>query len=211
MVNNVKVLRSRFDFFLISMLIVIVLSVIDPYKWELWFAHSSWVLITLAVLILTRKHFLFTPLAYIVMFIYGTTMMIGAHYSYEHEPFFKYLQETLGLARNHADRFAHILQGFTPAILIRELYIRNKVVKNRKWLVFLTMTTVISVSAFNEVIEWWYAVISGKKAEVSLGMQGDVWDTQWDMFLAFVGASIAIVLLSKLHDKQIKKYFHITL
>ena len=207
MVHNVKSSQLWFHYFFIAMVVVIVISAIYPYKWELWFAHSSWVFILLTLLTLTRHRFLFTPLAYTVMFVYGTTMMIGAHYSYEHEPFFNYLQETLMLSRNHTDRFAHFLQGFTPAIIIRELYIRHHVVTHKKWLTFLTLTTAITVSVFNEIIEWWYALLANRSPEISLGMQGDVWDTQWDMLLAFVGASVSIVLLSKLHNRQIDRYF----
>lgn len=197
-----------YNYFLLSMSVVIIFSVQGFYRWDLWLAHSSWVFIVLTVLILTRHRFVFTPLAYATMFIYGTIMMVGAHFSYEHEPLFAYLQEIFSLSRNHADRFAHFFQGFTSLVIIRELYIRHNVVVHRKWLVFLTMTTVVTISVLNEIVEWWFALLVNRSADVSLGMQGDIWDTQWDMLLAFIGATVSILLLSKFHNTQIDRYFN---
>ena len=194
----------NFTLFVLIMVLTICLSAYRPHHQILWFAHSIWVFVGLSLLIITRRRFVFTPLAYFLMWFYGTAMMVGAHYTYEHEPLFEWLQATLDLSRNYYDRFTHLLQGFTPAIVTREILIRHRVVSTGKWLTFITIAICLAFSACYEMAEWWFALLSGKKAEVSLGMQGDFWDTQWDMFLTLIGASAAMTL-SKIHDRQIGK------
>jgi putative membrane protein len=197
--------RNRyFALFVLIMFITIGLSAYKPHHQILWFAHGVWVFAGLSALIATRRGFIFTPLAYILIWLYGTAMMVGAHFTYEHEPVFQWLQETFDLARNHYDRFTHLLQGVTTAIVTREILIRRRVVSGGKWLVFITVAICLAIGAFNELAEWWFALVSGKKAEISLGMQGDFWDTQWDMFLAFIGA-LAAMALGNIHDRQITK------
>lgn len=186
------------------MFITICLSAYKPYHQILWFAHSVWVFAGLSALIATSRSFIFTPLAYILIWLYGTAMMIGAHFTYEHEPVFHWLQVTFDLTRNYYDRFTHLLSGVTTAIITREILIRRQVVSGRKWLVSITVAICLAISAFHELVEWWFALVSGKKAEISLGMQGDFWDTHWDMFLAFIGA-LAAMALAKIHDRQITK------
>lgn len=197
--------RDRyFALFVLIMLITIGLSAYKPQHQILWFAHSVWVFAGLAAIMATRKDFVFTPLAYILIWFYGTAMMVAAHFTYEHEPVFQWLQVTFELTRNYYDRFTHTLQGFTMAIITREILIRRHVVSGRKWLVFITVAICLAISAFYEFLEWWFALLSGTKGELSLGMQGDFWDTQWDMFLAFIGA-LAAMALGKIQDRQIKK------
>lgn len=197
--------NRNFIFFLIIMMITIIFSAYKPHHQILWFAHSISVLIGLALLIATHKKFPFTSLTYILMWLYGTVMLIGAHYTYEHEPFFYFIQDSFDLSRNYYDRFGHFFQGFTPAIIIREILIRNKVLKKKRWLFFITVSVCLAMSAFYELGEWWFALLSGEKAEISLGMQGDFWDTQWDLLMTVIGAFTSILLLAKMHDKQIDR------
>lgn len=197
--------NRNFLVFVLIMVVTIALSAYKPHHQILWFAHSLFVLIGLIILIITRKKFPFTPLAYTLMWLYGSMMMIGAHYTYAHEPFFDYIQEAFALSRNHSDRFVHFFQGFTPAIIIREILLRKRILNNRRWLFFITVSICLSISAFYELMEWWFALLSGKRTSISLQMQGDFWDTQWDIFLAMIGASTSMLLLANRHDRQIER------
>ena len=199
--------RKRYRNFLLlllAMLITICWSAYQPRYPRLWFVHSAWVIVGLSVLIATRRHFMLTPLGYTLIWLYGTAMLIGAHFTYEHEPFFSWLQQTYSLSRNHYDRFTHLLSGLTLAILSREILTRRGVVAGRKWLVFLTVAISLAISAFNELLEWWYALVTGREGTFSLGMQGDFWDTQWDMFLTLIGA-VSAMFLGNAQDLQIQR------
>jgi putative membrane protein len=195
--------NRRFTLFVLVFIVMISFSAYKPYNRILWFAHSIWVIIGLSVLIITRSAFVCTPLAYAQMWVYGMAMIIGAHFTYEHEPVFQWLRETFDLSRNHYDRVTHLIQGVTLAIVTREILLRRNVVSGRIWLTFITIAICLAIAAFYELLEWWFALFSGKRPEISLGMQGDFWDTQWDMLLSFVGASAAMTL-GGIHDRQIE-------
>jgi len=126
--------------------------------------------------------------------------MIGGHYTYAEVP----LGELIGAGRNNYDKIGHFAQGFIPALLAREILIRKCVVHSKKWLNFFVVTTCLAISAFYELIEWWVAELSGESAEAFLGTQGYMWDTQSDMAFALLGAILALVLLPKIHDKQLQ-------
>lgn len=130
--------------------------------------------------------------------------MLGGHYTYAHVPLGFWIQDFLDLSRNHYDRIGHFAQGFIPAILTREILIRRSPLPLGKWLFFLVVCVCLAFSAFYELIEWWAAVIGGSAADAFLGTQGDVWDTQWDMFLALAGAVIAQLVLSSHHNRMLK-------
>ena len=129
--------------------------------------------------------------------------MVGGHYTYAEMPVFNWLRDTFDLSRNYYDRLGHLAQGFVPAMIVREILIRNNVIKTSVWLFFIVCCICLAISACYEFIEWWVAVASGKSADAFLGTQGDVWDTQWDMFLALIGAILAQNLLRNRHDKQL--------
>ena len=129
--------------------------------------------------------------------------MVGGHYTYAEVPVFNWLRDTFDLSRNYYDRVGHFAQGFVPAMIAREILIRNNVIKTSVWLFFIVCCICLAISACYEFIEWWVAVASGESADAFLGTQGDVWDTQWDMFLALIGAILAQILLSNRHDKQL--------
>lgn len=188
---------------LIAIATVLLWSWFNPYDRATWWMEALPVLIGVVVLIATRRHFPLTRLLYYLLFIHGIILVVGAHYSYARVPVGFWLQELLGLERNPYDRIGHLAQGFIPAILAREILIRNAVVKSASWLFFLVTCICLAFSAFYELVEWWAAVIGGDGSIEFLGTQGDVWDAQWDMLHALVGALVAQFLLSGLLQQQI--------
>ena len=129
--------------------------------------------------------------------------MIGGHYTYAEVPLFDWIRDEFNLARNNYDKVGHLAQGFIPAIIAREILLRNHVVQGRVWLAFIIVCVCLAISAFYELLEWWVALLSETAAEAFLGTQGYVWDTQSDMFLALLGSFLALLLLSRLHDQQL--------
>ena len=115
-----------------------------------------------------------------------------------------WLQDWLALERNPYDRIGHLMQGVTPALLAREIFIRGGYVAGRRMTAFLCVCVAMTVSACYELIEWWAALAMGQGAEAFLGTQGDVWDTQADMSCALIGAIVALALLSRVQDAQIR-------
>lgn len=187
---------------------VFVWSAIKPHDFFTWLLEVLPVLIALPILFFTHHKFPLTRLVYILILIHAIILMVGAHYTYalvpiNELPLLNWLKDTLDLERNYYDRIGHFAQGFVPAIVAREILIRNSVVKTGAWLFFVVCCVCLSISVCYEFIEWWVALASGIAAEAFLGTQGDVWDTQWDMLLALIGAVSAQVLLNNLHDKQL--------
>jgi len=130
--------------------------------------------------------------------------MVGGHYTYAEVPFGYWMKGIFGFTRNHYDRIGHFAQGFVPAMLTREILLRRSPLRPGKWLSFLTICVCMTISVFYEFIEWWSAVIGGEAADSFLGTQGDVWDTQWDMFMCLIGASVSLAFLSRTHDRILK-------
>jgi putative membrane protein len=186
-------------------LVALVVSGIHPYDRLTWVLEVAPILIGVPILIATYRRFPLTPLLYRLMFLHALILMAGGHYTYARVPLGFWFRDLLGLARNHYDRLGHFAQGFVPAILVRELLLRKGVVRRGGWLFFLVTCVCLAFSAFYEFTEWWSAVIGGEAATDFLGTQGDVWDTQWDMFLALIGALTAQLTLSRLHDRQIAR------
>jgi putative membrane protein len=184
--------------------IMLGISGINPYDRFTWFMEIAPILIAVPILLTTSPRFRFTPLAYRLIFIHAIILMIGGHYTYARVPLGFWVQDLLGLARNHYDRLGHLSQGFIPAILVREILIRKSPLIPGKLLFFLVVCVCLALSAFYEFIEWWTALAEGPAAIDFLGTQGDVWDTQWDMFMAFIGAIIAQIVLSRIHDTEMR-------
>lgn len=159
----------------------------------------------LVILAATRERFPLTGLCYFLILVHAIILMVGGHYTYAEVPIGDWLQELTGGERNNYDKLGHLAQGFIPAILAREVLIRNRVVAVRGWLSILVVSMVLAFSAFYELVEWWAALLSAEAAESFLGTQGYVWDTQSDMLWALFGAVLALLLLSKMHDRQIKE------
>jgi putative membrane protein len=182
--------------------LVFVWSAIRPHDYFTWFLEVLPVIIALPILIFTYKKFPLTSLVYGFILLHAIILMVGGHYTYAEVPLFNWLKDTFDLSRNYYDRVGHVAQGFVPAMVAREILLRKNIVKQGAWLFFIVCSICLSISACYEFIEWWVAVGSGAAAEAFLGTQGDVWDTQWDMFLALIGAIVAQLLLAKIHDKQ---------
>ncbi len=187
--------------------IVLVWSGINPKDQFTWFLEVIPALIGFVLLIFTYKSFPLTPLLYILILIHMVILMVGGHYTYAEVPLFDWIKEVLDQSRNNYDKVGHFAQGFIPAILAREILIRKGIVHGTKiWLNYIVISIVLAFSAFYELVEWWVALATGDDAEAFLGTQGYVWDTQSDMMFALIGGITALFLLSRLHDKQLKKF-----
>ncbi len=182
---------------------LLALSAVHPYDWTTWVLEVAPLLIGVPVLVVTAGRFPLTPLLYRLIFVHALILLVGGHYTYARVPLGFWVQELFGQARNHYDRLGHFAQGFVPALIARELLLRRSPLKPGKWLFGIVASIALAISACYEFVEWWSAVLGGEAATDSLGTQGDVWDTQWDMFLALIGAVAAQVLLSRRHDRQL--------
>lgn len=185
--------------------IVLIWSAIHPADYFTWFLEVAPALIGLIVLALTYTRFKLTPLAYTLILMHCIILMVGGHYTYAKVPLFDWLKDYFELGRNNYDKVGHFAQGFVPAIIAREIFIRRSIVSGRGWINFLVICFCLGFSAFYELLEWWVALLSGESAEAFLGTQGYVWDTQSDMALALVGAISALFFLRTIHDRQIKE------
>jgi putative membrane protein len=185
--------------------VLLVLSGIGPHDRTTWWLEVAPILIAVPILIATARRFPLTPLAYRLIFVHALILMLGAHYTYAEVPAGFWIRDLFGLARNPYDRVGHLAQGFIPAILAREILIRRSPVGSGGWLTFVVLCVCLAISALYEMAEWWAALLGGEAADAFLGTQGDQWDTQWDMFLALVGAVAALALLSRLHERQITR------
>jgi putative membrane protein len=183
----------------------LVVSGIHPHDRLTWLLEVLPVLIGAPILIATYRRFPLTPLLYRLILFHALILMIGAHYTYARVPLGFWIQDILNLSRNHYDRLGHFAQGFIPAILAREILLRRSPLVSGKCLFFLVVSVCLAFSAFYELIEWWAALAGGEAADAFLGTQGDVWDTQWDMFLALIGAITAQLTLAKPHDLALKR------
>ena len=183
---------------------VSVWSAIQPHDRFTWYLEVFPVMIALPILLLTYKRFSFSRLAYGLMLVHAIILLIGGHYTYAEMPLFSWLRDINGWDRNYYDRVGHVAQGFIPAIVAREILLRTSPLRPGKWLFFLVLCIALAISALYEMLEWWVAVASGSDAVPFLATQGDVWDTQWDMFLALLGALAALMLLSGWHDRSMR-------
>jgi len=183
--------------------VLLVVSGIGPHDRATWWMEVAPVLIAAPVLVLTAARFPLTPLAYRLIFVHACILLLGGHYTYAEVPPGFWVQDWLGLTRNHYDRLGHLAQGFVPAIVVREILLRCSPLRAGRWLLFLTTCVCLAFSACYEFIEWWAALAGGEAADAFLGTQGDMWDTQWDMFLALLGAITAQLSLGGAHDRAV--------
>jgi len=186
---------------------VLIWSAINPKDYFTWFLEVVPALIGLVVMAFTYKKFPLTPLLYMLILLHSIVLMVGGHYTYAEVPLFDTIKELFDLERNNYDKVGHFMQGFVPAMVAREIFVRKGVVNGKGWMNFLIVCFVLAFSAFYELIEWAVAASTGEGAEAFLGTQGYVWDTQSDMAWALFGSTVALLLLSKFHDKQLKKLF----
>jgi putative membrane protein len=188
---------------LVSLLLVFLWSSIRPFDRFTWFLEMLPVAIAVPILLLTYRRFRLTNLAYLLIFIHAVILLIGAKYTYAREPLFDWLRELFGWTRNNYDRVGHFAQGFVPAILAREILLRKTALRPGGMLFFLVLCVCMFISSTFELFEWSVAISTGAKADDYLAFQGDVWDTQKDMAMCFVGAIIALLTLSRSHDRQL--------
>lgn len=176
-----------------------------PHDYPTWWLEVIPALVALLILVFTRWRFPLTPLAYWLILIHSVILMVGGHYTYAEVPLGDWVKDWLAGDRNNYDKLGHLAQGFIPAIVVREVLIRNAVVAGKSWLTFIVICVCLAFSAFYELIEWRVALLSDVAAESFLGTQGYIWDTQSDMAWALTGAILSIVLLGRLHDRQIQQ------
>lgn len=188
---------------LILTLLGLVASGIAPLDRATWWMEIAPVAIGIPILLLTYRRFPLTPLLYRLLTAHAFILMLGGHYTYANVPLGFWVQDVLDLSRNHYDRIGHLAQGFVPAILAREVLLRTSPLLPGRWLWIIALSLALAFSAFYELIEWWAAVLLDSTADAFLGTQGDPWDTQWDMFMALLGAACSLTLLRRIHDKHL--------
>lgn len=184
-------------------IIGMILSGIKPHDYFTWILEIFPAIIGLVILVCTFKKFRFSDLTYIFILVHCYILFVGGHYTYAEVPPFEWLKEVLHQSRNNYDKVGHFAQGFIPAMIIRELFVRKEIVKKGAWLSILTVSMCISISALYEFFEWFVAIMSGQSADSFLGTQGYIWDTQSDMLFATIGATCMVLFFAKIQDKQI--------
>ncbi|MBB1404259.1 DUF2238 domain-containing protein [Pseudoalteromonas sp. SG44-5] len=181
---------------------VLIWSGINPKDQFTWFLEVLPAIIGVVIMLGTYKQFKLTPILYWFILAHCIVLMVGGHYTYAEVPLFDNL---FGSGRNNYDKVGHFFQGFVPALLAREILLRKNAVNGKGWLITFIISICLAFSAFYELLEWWVALLSGENAEAFLGTQGYIWDTQSDMGLALLGAICSLLVLSKVHDKQLKQ------
>lgn len=192
-------------FLLFLVLTVLAWSAVRPYDRLTWAMEVAPVVLVVPLLAATYRRFVLTDLAYALIALHAVVLIIGGQYTYERMPLFNWLRDTFELGRNHYDRLGHFVQGFVPAMVIRELLRRTAGLPSGRWLFTIVVFGCLGVSALYELIEWQAAVWLGSGADAFLATQGDPWDTQKDMALAGAGAILAQRLLSGTHERQLRE------
>ena len=189
---------------LVGVLAVLAWSGWKPYDRLTWWLETFPTMIGVIILTTTYRRFRFTTLCYVCIALHMCLLCVGGHYTYAREPFFSWIKTVFHLQRNHFDRLGHFAQGFVPALIARELFIRLRVFNRPRWMPFAIICVCLGISASYEFIEWWTAAISGSASTEFLATQGDVWDTQKDMFMALIGAVCALLFFPRWQDRQLK-------
>jgi putative membrane protein len=194
---------------------ILLLALIAPVAaWSAWQPYDRltwWLEVVpvflgfIALCIAGRNGWRFSGFVLVWIALHMIVLLGGGHYTYARVPPGDWFSDMLGWRRNHYDRLGHIMQGLVPALVCREIFIRIRVIAHRGWLAFCVVCVALAISATYELIEWAAALISAEAAESFLGTQGDGWDTQWDMFLALMGALFAVLVLARVHDRSIRR------
>ena len=170
-----------------------------------WLLDAGWVVAGVPLLIISRKWFPLSALLYRLLALHALVLIAGGFWTYEKMPVGLWVQNWLGTERNHYDRFGHFMQGFVPAMIFRELFVRLSPVKRGGWLVYFVVASCLAFSALFELLEWGATVLAGADGGAFLGHQGDSWDAQWDMMCAIIGSLASVLLLSRVHDRSLAK------
>ena len=190
---------------MLALLLILAVSAIHPYDRTTWLMEVAPIFIVLPVMVATCRRFPLTTLLYVLIFIHSLILIAGGTYTYARVPLGFWIQDMFSLSRNPYDKIGHFMQGFVPFLLMREILLRGGYLTNRRMAAFLSVCVAMGISAWYELIEWWSALAMGQGADEFLGTQGDPWDTQSDMFFAFIGATTALILLSRLHDSMMDR------
>jgi putative membrane protein len=190
---------------MLALLLIMAFSAIHPYDRATWFMEVAPIFIAIPVIVATYRRFPLSTLLYVLIFFHALVLIAGGHYTYARVPLGFWMQDTLSLGRNPYDKIGHFMQGFVPFLVTREVLLRGGYLTSRRMVAFLSVCVVMAVSAWYELIEWWSALAMGQGADEFLGTQGDPWDTQSDMFFAFIGAITALLIMSRLHDSMMER------
>ena len=183
--------------------VAVGLSAVRPHNWQIWAMELAPVFLAWPVLWATAKRFPLTPMLYGLILVHGLILIVGGHYTYARVPIGWEFSEWMGWSRNPYDKLGHFFQGLVPALLAREILLRRHEMARGGMLSFLCVCVALGVSAVYELLEWWIAVGWGDGSIDFLGVQGDVWDAQSDMLMAWVGAIIGLLVFSRLQDRQL--------
>jgi putative membrane protein len=190
---------------LVAAFLALIISGIAPRERSTWWMEIFPILLGAPILAATYRRFPLTPLVYRLLFLHALILMLGGHYTYAKVPLGFWMEHLFGFTRNQYDRIGHFAQGFVPALLAREILLRRTPLRPGGWLFFLVTCVCLAISACYEFIEWWAALLMGAGADAFLGTQGDSWDTQWDMFMALLGALAAQLVLARVHDRSLRR------
>lgn len=196
--------KTSHKLMLLAFLVVLIWSAIKPFSYITWLPLAAPVFVFGIPILITYKKFQFSTFVYFVILIHAIIVLVGAKYTYTRNPLFDFLMQQFEWNRNHFDRVGHFAQGFTPALMAKELLLRKKYLEKSKMFYFIVFSIVLAISAAYELTEFAASKISGVPKEYVLSSQGDEWDTQKDMIMALVGASTALTLFRKVHDKSIE-------
>ncbi len=195
--------RRELLFLLAVTVVSLLLAIWRPYDMATYFLEVFPVLIAIPLLWVTRANFPLTRLLYWLIAAHALILIAGGHYTYARVPLGDWVRDALELSRNPYDRLGHLAQGFVPAMIAREILLRRSPLLRGKWLFYIVTCICMSISMLYEFIEWWTALVAGGGAIEFLGTQGDVWDTQWDMFLCTCGAILAQITVAGVQDRQL--------
>ena len=187
------------------MVLLLAASGIAPYDRATWLMEVAPIFLAAPVLVWTWRRFPLTSLLYLLIAVHAVILMAGGLYTYARVPLGFWMEHTLHLSRNPYDKVGHFAQGFVPALIAREVFLRRRIVPNRRWAAGLAVAVALAISALYELVEWGAAVAMGQGADAFLGTQGDIWDTQSDMAMALLGALVAMACLARIQDRQIAK------
>ena len=197
---------STYDIVLLVIVTAVFLwSAISPHDRFTWLLEVFPVMLGVPVLVYLYPRFRLTPLVTTLIAVHAVILMVGGKYTYAEVPLGFWMARAFHLTRNHYDRIGHLAQGFVPALLAREVLIRRSPLQGSRWLPFFVVGFCLALSAFYELIEFWTAIATGSASDAFLGTQGDPWDTQWDMMLALIGAIVALAVLGRWHDRQLRR------